>query len=269
MSTAPVVLDHARPDEAMLDLHVTARVGQLDLAVKLAVGRDPVALIGPNGAGKSTVLKLALGIRRPAAGRIELGGQVLFDRQTGGTIDVDADVDVDVEERGFGYVPQHCALFPHMTSAQNVIFALACDRRRSTSRQRRARALDLLGELGVGHVANRLPGTLSGGEAQRVALARALAVEPRVLLLDEPFAALDTDVRHSMREFLHQQLSRLGRPTIIVTHEVADAVALAPRIAVMERGRIVQVGPLEELRERPASPFVTSFVESRHCTPVY
>jgi molybdate transport system ATP-binding protein len=246
-----------QPDDRQpgIDIDIRARVAALELVVQLSAVDGVLALVGPNGAGKSTALLCALGIHRPAAGRIALGDRVLFDAARG--------IDVPIEERGFGYVPQHYALFPHLTALDNVAFALACTRVRPPRRARRERARAMLRALGVEHVAERLPVTLSGGEAQRVALARALVIEPAALLLDEPFAALDVRARPAMRELLRAELAALGRPAILVTHDVADATALAARIAVMEHGRIVQVDTLNALRERPATPFVAELTAGR------
>jgi molybdate transport system ATP-binding protein len=240
-----------------LDIDIRARVGVLELVVHLSVTDGVLALVGPNGAGKSTALLCALGIHRPAAGRIALGERVLFDAARR--------IDVPIEERGFGYVPQHYALFPHLTALDNVAFALACTRvrPRPPRRARRERARATLRALGVEHVADRLPATLSGGEAQRIALARALVTEPAALLLDEPFAALDVRTRPAMRELLRAELAALGRPAILVTHDVDDATALAARIAVMEHGRIVQLDTLDALREHPATPFVAELTAGR------
>jgi molybdate transport system ATP-binding protein len=246
------------PDTAIgIDLDIQTRVGALELIVHLSVPDGVLALVGPNGAGKSTTLLCALGIHRPAAGRIALGDRVLFD--------AGRRIDVPIEERGFSYVPQHYALFPHLTALDNVTFALACTRVRPRlpRHARRERARATLRVLGIEHVADRLPATLSGGEAQRIALARALVTEPAALLLDEPFAALDVRTRPAMRELLRAELAALGRPAIIVTHDIDDAAALAARIAVMEHGRIVQIESLDALRERPATPFVAELTAGR------
>lgn len=241
----------------VLEIDLQARRGALDLDLGLSVAGGGLALVGPNGAGKSSLLLCVLGIHRPTGGRITLGERVLFDARER--------IDVPPEERGFGYVPQHYALFPHLTALDNVAFALSCSKagRHLGRRERRERARALLHELGVAHVAERVPGALSGGEAQRVALARALCTEPAALLLDEPFAALDARTRPAMRELLRDQLASLGRPTIIVTHDLADAAALASHIAVMEHGRIVQQGTLDAVAERPATPFVTELTTGR------
>jgi ABC-type sulfate/molybdate transport systems ATPase subunit len=236
-----------------LGFDLEGRIGSLDLAVHLETGDRPLVLVGPNGAGKTSVLLMVLGALRPLRGRVELDGEVLFDAERR--------IDLAPEERGLGYVPQDYGLFPHMTVIGNVAFGLEC-RHRLRRAERRERALALLEALDVGHLANRLPRSLSGGEGQRVALARALASEPRALLLDEPLAALDASVRRQLREFLPSRLAMLKLPAIVVTHDPADAAALGQDIAVIEAGRLVQRGTLRDLRERPATPFVAELVRS-------
>jgi molybdate transport system ATP-binding protein len=233
----------------VLTVDVRATIGALPLAVSLATDGGPLIVVGPNGAGKTSALLLALGVLRPAAGRVVLGGDVLFDSATG--------TDVAAEDRRIGYLPQDYGLFPHLTAAANIEFALGCRGGARAGHRDRARAL--LADLEIGSLADRRPATLSGGERQRVALARALAIEPRALLLDEPLAALDVGARRAVRSFLAATLARLGLPAIVVTHDAADAVALGDRIAVLESGRIVQTGSLADLRAAPASPFVAAF----------
>jgi len=233
-----------------LSFELGGRVGTLELAVSLDAGERPLVLVGPNGSGKTTLLLMLIGAVRPRRGRIELDGETLLDTAAG--------VDVVPEERGLGYVPQHYALFPHLSVLGNVSFGLEC-RSRYRRAERRTRALALLEALEVAHLAPRRPDSLSGGEGQRVALARALAAEPRALLLDEPLAALDAAVRRQLREFLPSRLSSLRLPTIVVTHDAADAAAFGEDIAVLEAGRIVQRGTLQELRRRPATPFVAEW----------
>src|SRR5437660_7527314 len=157
---------------------LTRRLGALDLKIDLTLGRETVLVAGPNGAGKSTLLRLLLGVARPDRGRIALDGRILFDAHS----------DVPAEDRRLGYVPQDYALFPHLDGLGNVAFGLAGLPRR----ERRARAAAWLERMGASHLAQRRAGALSGGERQRLALTRALAREPRALLLDEPFASLDS-----------------------------------------------------------------------------
>jgi len=195
-------------------------------------------VIGRSGAGKTSLLRAVAGLERPAQGRIAVGDELWFD--------AGRRVHVRPEERGVGYLPQEYGLFPHMTVAENVRFAA-----------RRERP-DLLAQVGVGHLAGARPAELSGGERQRVALARALGREPRVLLLDEPFGALDAITRGEIRLALEENLGRLGLPTLLVTHSFEDARALAGRIAVLEQGRLLQVGTTAELRRNPADPTVAA-----------
>jgi ABC-type sulfate/molybdate transport systems ATPase subunit len=231
-----------------LEIDVTGRVGALDLAVDLRVGPEPLVVLGPNGAGKTTLLLIALGIVRPEAGRVTCGGEVLFDARAG--------VDVPPEAREIAYLPQDFGLFPHLTAAGNVAFALACGRDPLPRAARGPRARALLAELGAAALAERKPAALSGGERQRVALARALARRPQALLLDEPFAALDPDARGDVRLFLRERLAAIGRPAVVVSHDVADARALGARLAIMEAGRVVQEGTLDDLARAPATPYV-------------
>jgi molybdate transport system ATP-binding protein len=221
-----------------LDARVRARAGALELDLDLHVDERGLALVGPNGAGKTTTLLALLGVRR-SEGPIHVGGHALHD--------------LPPEERGLAYLPQHYALFPHLTAAGNVAFALR-------GRDRTARARAVLERLDAGHLADRLPAALSGGERQRVALARALAVSPRALLLDEPFAALDVEARDEVRAFLAAELRALARPFIVVTHDRADLEALGAPLCVLEGGRAVQRGALAELEAAPANRFVARLV---------
>jgi ABC-type Fe3+/spermidine/putrescine transport system ATPase subunit len=220
-----------------LEATLAFRSGALEVEVELGASARGLVLVGPNGAGKTSTLLALLGVR-PSRGRVIVGGEALHE--------------LPVEERRLAWVPQSYALFPHLTAEENVRFALAARPRR----ERRARARELLEQLGVGHVAARRPAELSGGERQRVALARALGVDPRALLLDEPLAALDVENRAAVRGFLAAELAALGRPWILVTHDVADVRALGAPVAVLERGRVVQRGAAEELARAPATPFV-------------
>jgi molybdate transport system ATP-binding protein len=222
-------------------LHVTLvhQLRAFRLELELALGRETVALVGPSGAGKSSVLRAIAGLLRPECGRVTVGGETWFDSE--------AKVDVPPERRSVGLVFQEYALFPHMTVAQNVAYA---------GPQRVDELLDL---VGITPLRDARPGELSGGERQRVAVARALARDPAVLLLDEPLAALDAHTRARVRAELGDLLGRLRLPTLLVTHDFQDAAALAPRVGVLDEGRIVQEGTAPELVASPTSPFVAAF----------
>jgi molybdate transport system ATP-binding protein len=237
-----------------LEARIEKRLGALALEVDLEVEGTTgtaLAVVGPNGAGKTTTLLALLGIVRPDGGRVVLAGQPLFD--------AGARLDLPTEERGIAYVPQDYALFPHLTARQNVEFALACLRPAPPVKQRRERALALLERLGAAAYADRRPTALSGGERQRVALARALAREPRALLFDEPFAALDASARGEVRRYLRERLAELALPAIVVTHDRADVDGLGATVLVMEAGRITQRGTLSAVEARPATDYVARF----------
>jgi molybdate transport system ATP-binding protein len=188
-----------------------------------------------------------LGLLKVDRGRIALGSDVLLDR--------DQAIDRPTEERRLAYLPQDFGLFPHLTAAENVAFALACGPDGSSRKQRGSQAVAWLDRFGLGHVAGRNPAQLSGGERQRIALARALASSPKVLLLDEPTASLDIEARVEVRTFLAEAIRSLGLPTIVVTHDIADVEALAGRVAVLERGRIAACGALGDIRRAPPNLF--------------
>jgi molybdenum ABC transporter ATP-binding protein len=206
-----------------------------------------LALVGASGAGKTTVLRLVAGLARPAAGRVSLGEEVWLDTA--------AAVDLAPERRRCGYVFQDYALFPGMSAWRNVAYGMREVRRG----ERRARATELLERFGVGGLAEARPGSLSGGERQRVALARALAARPRALLLDEPLSALDPATRRDSLRELHALLQGLEIPVVLVTHSFDEAALLAGRLAVLERGAVVQTGSAAEISARPSSAFVADF----------
>jgi putative spermidine/putrescine transport system ATP-binding protein len=203
-----------------------------------------VSLLGPSGCGKTTALRLVAGFDRPTSGRILVDGKDM--------------TRVPPNRRDMGMVFQAYSLFPNMTAARNVEFGLKVRGRAKDARAQTIR--ELLELVGLGHAGNRYPHQLSGGMQQRVALARALAIEPRVLLLDEPLSALDAKVRVQLREEIRRIQLRLGITTIYVTHDQEEALSISDRVAVLSHGRIEQVGPPEEIYSAPATPFVAEFV---------
>jgi len=242
-----------------LGVELEGHVGPLRLRAAFDTTRGTVVLTGPNGAGKTSVLRMILGAVTPERGRVRLNGATLFDSER--------DVNVPLEERAIGYVPQNYGLFPHLSAAGNVEFALACRRPALSREERHGRALDLLGELGLANLVAHRPHALSAGERQRVALARALASEPKALLLDEPFAALDVGTRRKLRVFLRERLERLSLPTVVVSHDAEDARAVGHHIAVVEDGSVVQAGSWGELARAPATEFVRELTLERERAP--
>ena len=230
---------------------VRARLGTLELDVELEVppGRI-VGLLGPNGAGKTTLLRLLAGLLAPDEGRVVLDGRVLDDTATG--------EHVPPEERPVGVVFQNYLLFPHLSALENVAFGLRS--RGVPKAEARARAGDWLDRVGLGGFRASKPKQLSGGQAQRVALARALATEPRLLLLDEPLAALDASTRLETRRELRRQLDGYDGVRILVTHDPMEAIALAERLIVLEAGRVSQTGTPQDISERPRSRYVADLV---------
>ncbi|MDN4160164.1 sulfate/molybdate ABC transporter ATP-binding protein [Nocardioides abyssi] len=222
-----------------LRLEATVAARGLDVSLEVADG-ETVALLGPNGAGKSTVLGVAAGLLRPDTGRVTLDDHELTGRRV-----------VPPHARRTALLAQDPLLFPHLTALDNVAFGpRSAGVRRGAARDR---ARGWLAEVDATDLAGRRPGELSGGQAQRVAIARALAAEPRLLLLDEPMAALDVAVTPALRQTLRRVLE--GRTTVVVTHDVLDALLLADRVVVLDRGRVVEQGPAAEVLARPRSPF--------------
>ncbi|BDG70549.1 sulfate/molybdate ABC transporter ATP-binding protein [Roseomonas fluvialis] len=206
------------------------------------------ALLGPSGSGKTTLLRILAGLDFPDAGSVRIAGE-----------DV---ADVPARLRGVGVVFQHYALFRHMTVADNVAFGLRVRPRRTRPAEAEIarRVAELLELVQIPELARRYPGQVSGGQRQRVALARALAIEPKLLLLDEPFGALDALVRKDVRRWVRGLHDRLGITSILVTHDQEEAMELADRIAVMDRGRVLQFGTPRELLDAPQNAFVAGFV---------
>jgi putative spermidine/putrescine transport system ATP-binding protein len=203
-----------------------------------------LALLGPSGCGKTTTLRMIAGLEVPDSGRVVVAGR-----------DVTA---LPPHRRNMGVVFQSYALFPHMTAAANVAFGL--EMRGVARAERKARVTEALDLVGLGDYAARKPGKLSGGQQQRVALARALAIQPDLLLLDEPLSALDAKLREGVRDEIRALQQRVGATTVFVTHDQTEALAMADLVAVMNEGRVEQLGAPEAVFERPATRFVATFV---------
>jgi molybdate transport system ATP-binding protein len=235
----------------VLAARLADRRGELALEVELAAeAGTTTVLVGESGAGKTTVLRLLAGLDRPARGTVTVDGQPWLDTDRG--------LELPPWRRPVGYVPQDYALFPHLTVERNVAFGL--ETQRLSPAVRRDRVRSALATAGVAELAERLPGRLSGGEQQRVALARALAPAPRLLLLDEPLAALDLRTRRAVRTELRELLARLPCITLYVTHSPIEALVFGDRIVVLERGRVTQEGGREELLRHPRSAFVAELM---------
>jgi molybdate transport system ATP-binding protein len=226
-------------------------LGTLALDVDLHVDDGEVlAVLGPNGAGKTTLLRTLAGLQPLSHGRIEVDGDVLDDPAAG--------VLVPPERRRGAYVFQDHLLFPHLTALGNVAFGLRSRGVRRADAEHTARTW--LDRMGVGEKAGERPRELSGGQAQRVALARALAVEPRVLLLDEPLSALDVTVRSAVRQELRRHLRSFDGSCLIVTHDPLDAAVVADRLVILERGEVIQQGTVAEVTARPRSAYVADLM---------
>jgi sulfate transport system ATP-binding protein len=226
---------------------ITKRFGDFvaldDVSVEAPDG-SLTALLGPSGSGKSTLLRIVAGLEAPDAGVVEIHGS-------------DA-TRVPPQRREIGFVFQHYAAFKHLSVRENVAFGLKV--RKEPRPRVRERVDELLGVVGLSGYAERYPSQLSGGQRQRMALARALAVQPRVLLLDEPFGALDAKVRAELREWLRRLHEEVHVTTILVTHDQEEAMAIADRIVVMDHGRVEQAGAPRDLYDRPANRFVMGFL---------
>ncbi|CAN5367207.1 sulfate/molybdate ABC transporter ATP-binding protein [soil metagenome] len=226
-----------------------------DVSLKVASG-ELVALLGPSGSGKTTLLRILGGLDFPSAGRVLFGSE-------------DA-LRLSVRQRNVGFVFQSYALFRHMTVFDNVAFGLTVRPagRRPSRAVIRERVNELLDLVQLGDLGKRFPAQLSGGQRQRVALARALAIEPRILLLDEPFGALDAKVRKDLRRWLRDLHDRTGHTTVFVTHDQEEALELADRVAILNRGRLEQIGTPDAVYDAPETPFVASFIGENNALPV-
>ncbi len=227
------------PTRALDGLSLTMHAGEM------------VALLGPSGCGKTTALRVLAGFESPDQGRVSIDGK-----------DV---TDVPAQRRGLGMVFQSYSLFPNLTARDNVAFGLRVRRRDAATR--RSRADELLELVELGRQADQYPHQLSGGQQQRVALARALAIEPAVLLLDEPLSALDAKVRLQLREQIRSLQLRLGTTALFVTHDQEEALSMADRVGVMQAGRLEQIATPDELYARPSTAFVAEFVGTMNRLP--
>lgn len=219
----------------MTDLHVKIRhpLRDFELSLDLDVPVGVTVLFGPSGAGKSRTLAFIAGLARPNAGRIALGDEVWLDGET--------KKECAIHDRRVAFVFQGLALFPHMTAIANVAYGID-----GTREERADKALEMLERMRVKHLAGRKPGTFSGGEAQRVALARAFAMKPRVLLLDEPFSALDAAVKKELLEEVKGHVEKAKVPTLLVTHDPNEARALGERVLFIEKGRLARSATISE-----------------------
>ena len=242
----------AGPSAGNLQVQVVKRLPAFSLEVDWQGGDEVVALFGPSGAGKTLTLQCLAGLVRPDRGRIVVGGEVFFDS--------DAGIDVPTQRRRLGYVFQGYALFPHLSVEDNVGYGL----RGRPREERRRRAGEVLERLGLGGLGARRPRELSGGQQQRVALGRALAVDPGLLLLDEPLSALDTPLRRQLRRELAAILREWRKATVLVTHDLAEAFQLADRVVVYDKGRVVHASPKAELLSAPASEQVARLMGVRN-----
>ncbi len=227
-----------------LDVTLVKRLPGFTLDVRWTAGDGVAVLFGPSGAGKSLTLGCLAGLVRPDAGRIVVDGRVLFDAASG--------VDVSPQRRRVGYVFQGLALFPHLSVAENLGFGLR-DRPRA---ERHRKVAEVVERLGLGGLEGRRPAEISGGQRQRVALGRALAIDPALLLLDEPLSALDLPLRRALRDELRATLAALRMAAVVVTHDFTEAYRLGDRVVVYEGGRVVQAAPRGELLWQPASEAV-------------
>ncbi|NJK34436.1 MAG: sulfate ABC transporter ATP-binding protein [Oscillatoriales cyanobacterium SM2_2_1] len=236
--------------------HVTKKFGEFlaidDVCLQVPTG-SLVALLGPSGSGKSTLLRMIAGLESPDQGRIVLTGEDATQK--------------DVRDRDIGFVFQHYALFKHMTVRKNIAFGLEI--RKQPRPKIRARVEELLELVQLKGLGDRYPHQLSGGQRQRVALARALAVEPSILLLDEPFGALDAKVRQELRSWLRHLHDDVHVTTVFVTHDQEEAMEVSDYVVVMHRGRVEQVGTPAEIYDRPQTSFVMSFIGPVNILPAH
>jgi molybdate transport system ATP-binding protein len=236
----------------VLSVDFEKRLGEFHLRPAFEAEDELVVLLGPSGSGKSLTLQAIAGLLRPDHGRIELPAGPVFDSEAG--------LDLPPQARNVGYVVQDLALFPHLSVAENIAFGI----NRWPKPIQAERVRELIELLSLQGLESRLPRAISGGQQQRVALGRALAARPRVLLLDEPFTALDAPIRHALRRELSRLRRQLGISALFVTHDLQEAYALADRIAVYDDGAVLQCAPRQDVFGRPASVRVARLLEARN-----
>ncbi|MFD1006674.1 ABC transporter ATP-binding protein [Oceanisphaera ostreae] len=232
--------------------NVSKQFGDVNALHNVSLALDEgsmLAVLGPSGCGKTTLLRSIAGFETPNAGRIIINGQTVFGEQT----------NIKPEHRKIGYVPQHGVLFPHLSVARNIAFGLS-DSAYSHKEQKAQRVAEMLQLVGMAGLGKRMPHELSGGQQQRVALARALAPSPSLVLLDEPFSALDAGLRTALREEVKATLNQIGATAILVTHDQEEALSMADLVAVMRQGQCVQVADPVSLYKYPADIHVAYFV---------
>jgi ABC-type sulfate/molybdate transport systems ATPase subunit len=254
--TTPLSIEYDAESRGQLDLRVRRRLEGFQLDVQAGIPLGFTALLGISGAGKSLTLRSLTGLLHPDEGVITLDGRVLFDSQRR--------IFLPPQERRIGYVPQHSALFPHQTVVEQIRFALPARMRDSATRMTRkaqeAHIAELVAVLELEGLERRYPDTLSGGQQRRVALARALAADPQLLVLDEPFSALDVPVRERLYEVLRHLHQQFALPVILVTHDRAEVEQLADTVVVLHQGSVVQVGNVQEVFLAPRTPEVARLV---------
>ncbi len=237
--------------------NLQVRLGGLDIlkGVSLTLDRGQVAaLLGPSGSGKTTLLRAVAGLEQPTAGRITIGSKTVFD--------ADAGLNKTTEARGLGFVFQSYALWPHRTVAENVAYSLKL--RHIPKAEIKKRVQKTLDSLGLGHLGHRYPHELSGGQQQRVAIARSLVYEPTVVLLDEPLSNLDAKLREEARAFLKELIERENLAALMVTHDQAEALAIASKILLLNGGVVEQAGTPQEMYETPKTLFTAEFMGSNN-----
>lgn len=233
-----------------LEVSLQAAVPGFALDVSWRIGDEFAVLFGYSGSGKSTTLQMIAGLARPATGRIVCDGEVL--------LDTEARINVPARRRPFGYVTQTCTLFPHMTVRRNIAYALGG----VPATERDERVSTMLDALQLRPLADKRPGALSGGQRQRAQLARALVRRPAMLLLDEPFSALDAPIRAEMRDVVREAHARFGVPVVLVTHDLYEAYTMADRMIVYVEGRVVRSASPCELFNQPADPRIEALLTS-------